>query len=121
MSFAVTAEDDATFKGWLANQRQPAIEPVDVTARRGRDVFMQSTCTMCHTIRGTTAGGAVGPELTHVGSRGTLGAGTLPNVLDDMHRWVRDPQAEKPGTRMPPIEMSDDDLRALASYLESLK
>jgi cytochrome c oxidase subunit 2 len=121
MSFYVTADDDARFKGWLATQRQPAAEPSDDTARQGQQVFMRSTCTMCHTIRGTSAGGALGPELTHVGSRGTLGAGTMPNALDHIQQWVRDPQRPKPGTRMPPIEISDQDIRALATYLESLK
>jgi cytochrome c oxidase subunit 2 len=84
-------------------------------------MFLQSTCSQCHTIRGTTAGGAFGPELTHVGSRGTLGSGTLANTSEHIQRWVHDPQVAKPGTRMPPIEMNDADLQALTSYIESLK
>jgi cytochrome c oxidase subunit 2 len=121
MAFYVTAEDDAAFKRWLSAERQPAAEPSSDDARRGQEVFLRSTCIQCHTVRGTIAGGAVGPELTHVGSRGTLGAGTLPNTLEHLQRWVRDPQDIKPGTRMPPIQMPDEDLRVLTAYLESLK
>lgn len=121
MAFYVTAEDDATFKGWLAGQRQPAVDPADDVTRRGQEIFLRSTCSQCHTVRGTLAGAALGPELTHVGSRGTVGAGTLSNTLEHIQRWIRDPQVIKPGTRMPPIEINDNDLWALTAYLESLK
>jgi cytochrome c oxidase subunit 2 len=121
MAFYVTAEDDATFKGWLAAQRQPAVDPSNDETRRGQEIFLRSTCSQCHTVRGTIAGAALGPELTHMGSRGTVGAGTLSNTLDHIQRWVRDPTVIKPGTRMPPIDINDNDLRALTAYLESLK
>jgi cytochrome c oxidase subunit II len=121
MAFYVTAESDAEFKGWLAAQRRPAVEPSSDLTRRGQELFLKSTCTQCHTIRGTIAGAALGPELTHVASRGSIGAGTLSNTREHIERWVRDPQMVKPGNRMPPNAMSGDDLQALSAYLESLK
>jgi len=121
MALYVTAESDAEFKGWLAAQRRPAVEPSSDITRQGRDLFLKSTCTQCHTVRGTIAGAVLGPDLTHVASRGSLAAGTLSNTREHIERWVRDPQQVKPGNRMPPNAMSDDDLRALSTYLESLK
>jgi cytochrome c oxidase subunit 2 len=82
---------------------------------------MSSTCVTCHTIRGTQAGSRVGPELTHVASRRTIAAGTLPNTREQLMQWVRDPQAIKPGTRMPASRLSEDDLRAVVAYLGSLQ
>jgi cytochrome c oxidase subunit 2 len=121
MAVYVTAESDAQFKGWLVAQRRPAVEPVSDITRRGQELFLKSTCTQCHTIRGTIAGAVLGPDLTHVASRGSLAAGTLSNTREHIERWVRDPQRVKPGNRMPPIAMSDQDLHALSAYLESLK
>ena len=88
---------------------------------RGQQVFLHSTCSMCHTIQGTTAGGRVGPDLTHVASRDTLAAGTLPNTVGHLAGWIVDPQKIKPGVRMPQNSLSPDDLRGLLEYLESLK
>jgi cytochrome c oxidase subunit 2 len=76
---------------------------------------------MCHTVRGTLAGARTAPDLTHLASRRTLAAGTLPNTPEDLRRWLTDPQAIKPGTKMPRVPMSDDDLSALVAYLERLK
>jgi cytochrome c oxidase subunit 2 len=82
---------------------------------------MQSTCVTCHTIRGTDAGSRVGPDLTHVGSRMTVAAGTLPNTRAHLHEWVSNPQRIKPGTRMPASPLSRDELDAVLSYLRSLR
>jgi len=120
MAFAVIARPLAEFQRWIQRQRQAATPPTAAT-RRGHDVFMSTTCVTCHTIRGTQAGSRVGPELTHVGSRRTIAAGTLSNSRDHLRQWVRDPQAIKPGTRMPASRLSDDDLRAVVAYLESLR
>jgi cytochrome c oxidase subunit 2 len=121
MALYVTAEKDAPFKGWLAAERQPAMEPATDQERHGRDVFMKASCPACHTIRGTNAGGLVGPELTHVGSRGTLAAGTVPNTVGHLGGWVSDPQSIKPGVKMPPNKLPGDDFLALLAYLEHLK
>ena len=89
---------------------------------QGRAVFGASGCAACHTIRGTEANGLAGPDLTHVGSRQTLGAGILPNNQGTMAGWIADSQGIKPGNRMPsyPV-LTGQDLRAVAAYLESLK
>jgi cytochrome c oxidase subunit II len=120
MAFTVVAQPVAEFHTWLEIQRRSAAMPTAET-RRGHDVFMSRTCLTCHTIRGTRAGSRVGPDLTHVGSRQTLAAGTLPNTREHLTLWIRDPQAIKPGTRMPATPLSADDLRAVVAYLESLR
>jgi cytochrome c oxidase subunit 2 len=122
MAFALVAEPMEKFQQWIQGQRRPASEPDTDDERRGRDVFMATTCATCHTIRGTAAGGRVGPELTHVGSRLTIGAGTLPNTRDHLGEWVRDPQAIKPGNRMPSHQnLPAADLEAVVTYLRSLR
>jgi cytochrome c oxidase subunit 2 len=124
MAFGVVAEPMSAFLAWIQHQRQPAA-PVEADAssevKRGYDVFMQGPCVTCHTIRGTDAGSRVGPELTHVGSRMTLAAGTLPNTRDHLTEWVRNAQSIKPGTRMPAMALSRDDHAALITYLRSLR
>jgi cytochrome c oxidase subunit 2 len=121
MALSVTAEADAPFKGWLVAERQPALEPATDLARQGRDVFMRGSCSACHTIRGTSAGGLVGPELTHLATRGSLAAGTLPNTRDHLRSWIDNPQAVKPGVAMPPNRLTAEDVQALLAYLEGLK
>ena len=76
---------------------------------------------MCHTIVGTTANGRTGPDLTHVASRPTLAAGTLPNDRASMRSWIQDPQKLKPGVNMPAHHVAPADLDALVAYLETLK
>ena len=122
MAFTVVAQPMGAFLEWIAGQRRPAAEPPDEASRRGRDVFLATTCATCHTVRGTDAGSRVGPELTHVGSRRTIAAGTLPNTRDSFRRWVRDAQAIKPGSRMPAHHhLSEADLESVVSYLRSLR
>lgn len=87
----------------------------------GRDVFMSSSCVYCHTIAGTEARGELGPDLTHLASRQTLGAGILPNTRGNLAGWLLDPQAIKPGNAMPGTDLSGEDLEALLTYLESLE
>ena len=76
---------------------------------------------MCHAIAGTTAAARKAPDLTHVASRSTLAAGTLPNDPQSMAAWIRDPQKLKPGANMPAHNVPDDELDALVAYLETLK
>jgi cytochrome c oxidase subunit 2 len=84
-------------------------------------LFAAKGCANCHAIRGTPARGDVGPDLTHVASRATLAAGTIPNDPAPLRAWLRDPQRIKPGTHMPRLPLTPHDLDALATYLESLK
>ena len=121
MAFTVVAESRADFDAWLEHQRQPAAEPVTEEQARGRDVFLDAPCLMCHTVRGTPAGGKVAPDLTHLASRGTIAAGTLPNTRGNLAGWILDPHSIKPGVKMPATPLSSPDLHALLSYLESLR
>ena len=88
---------------------------------RGREVFLQGPCAVCHTIRGTQALATVGPELTHIASRTMIAGGTLPNNRGNLAGWILNPQNLKPGTKMPPTLLEAEELHALLDYLESLK
>ncbi len=121
MAFEVIADPPDRYAAWASAQRRPAAEPADDTTRRGREVFMGSSCVMCHAIDGTSAGARKAPDLTHVGGRATLAAGTLPNGVEQMQRWITDPQKLKPGVNMPASTFPAGDLGALAAYLVSLK
>jgi cytochrome c oxidase subunit 2 len=121
MAFLVVAERPDSFASWLSRQRDTALTPTDSLARHGKDVFMASSCVMCHAISGTSAGSRIGPDLTHLASRRTLAAGTLANTRENLLGWIVDPQVIKPGARMPPNQLSGPDLLALIAYLETLK
>jgi cytochrome c oxidase subunit 2 len=121
MQFDVVAETPARFNQWYASQLAAAPEPTDSSARRGRDVFLRASCVMCHAINGTIAGSRVGPDLTHLASRPSIAAGTLPNTRGHLAGWIVDPQRIKPGVRMPPNQLSSADLHALLDYLETLR
>ena len=121
MAFEVVAEPPERFAAWLARQRDTASTPDDSIAARGQEVFLASTCVMCHAIGGTPAGSRVGPNLTHLASRRTIGAGSLPNTRGNLAGWIVDPQNIKPGVRMPPNAIAPDDLQALLVYLERLQ
>lgn len=121
MHFVVVAEEEDTFQNWLEQQRQPAPEPTDDFVRRGQQVFLGSSCVYCHTVRGTNATGIVGPDLTHIASRLTLGAGILNNNRGNMAGWIIDPQHIKPGNLMPPTALNSEDLQALLAYLDTLE
>jgi cytochrome c oxidase subunit II len=84
-------------------------------------VFMATGCSSCHTIRGTEAGGRLGPDLTHLGSRLSLAAAQLPNTLGHLAGWIVDPQQVKPGNEMPPQDVSGPELQALLAYLSGLE
>ena len=83
-------------------------------------MFMQRTCIMCHTISGTQAGSSVGPELSHIASRPSIAAGTLPNTRENLGRWILNPQLIKPGVRMPPNALSPADTRFAIDVLHRL-
>ena len=121
MRFVVVAESEEAFQKWRASQLRPANPPATEMQRRGQEVFLGSTCIMCHTVSGTTARGTVGPNLTHVASRDKIAAGSLPNTPGHLAGWITDPQKIKPGVRMPQHNFAPHDLRALLEYLESLK
>jgi cytochrome c oxidase subunit 2 len=121
MAIEIVAEPPEVFDAWLEQQRAPAAIPQSDLQLHGRDVFIRSTCSMCHAITGTPAGAGLGPDLTHLASRAWIGAGTLTNTRDHLGEWIRDPQRFKPGVRMPATPLDDQDLSMLLDYLESLR
>lgn len=121
MELEVVARPPEEFAAWLRRQGEPAAPPRDARAREGEAVFLSGPCVMCHTIRGTPAGGRLGPDLTHLASRRTIGAGTLENNRGHLAGWIADSQRIKPGNAMPPISLEPDRLHALLEYLERLE
>lgn len=122
MAFYAVALEPAEFAAWLEREAQPAREPDTEQLRQGRALFLDSGCGACHRVRGTPAAGEFGPDLTHVGSRHSLAAGTLPLNVGTLAGWIADTQHIKPQNKMPAFNtFSGVELRALAAYLESLK
>jgi len=121
MSIDVSALAPAEFESWRNAQRASADEPGDDLQRRGRDVYLSSSCRACHTIQGTMTAGRLGPDLTHLASRPRIAAGALPNDIGHLAAWISDPQAIKPGTKMPATQLSGGDLTALVAYLGNLR
>jgi cytochrome c oxidase subunit 2 len=93
----------------------------DPQARAGRDVFFATACINCHSIGETKARGTFGPDLTHLMSRETLGAGTVPNTAEKLQAWVRDPQTIKEGCNMPNMQLTENELNQIVAYLLTLK
>lgn len=121
MEFLVVADPIDQFNAWLVDQQKPAAAVTDPDLVQGQQIFMGSACVYCHTIRGTTASGTLGPDLTHLASRRTLGAGVLPNNTGSLSGWIVNAQAIKPGNKMPPMYLDGDSLHALVRYLNTLK
>ena len=121
MSLVLVAESPEDYGRWLVAQKKSAQEPADDQQRRGREVFLGSTCPMCHAVQGTTALAQRAPDLTHVASRQTLAAGTVPNTRGYLAGWITDPHSIKPGVNMPANALEPDDLQALLAYLGNLK
>jgi cytochrome c oxidase subunit 2 len=117
MAFFVVAESREEFEAWRTSQLNAASAPSEKEAMLGEQIFMMRGCALCHTIRGTTAGGRTGPDLTHVASRLTLAAGTLPNSRENLVEWIADPQKFKPGNKMPKVALKEPELDAVAVYL----
>jgi cytochrome c oxidase subunit 2 len=121
MRFVVVAQEPADYRAWLDARREAPPRPAAGTeAADGEAVFLDQACSGCHRVAGTQAAGTKGPDLSDMGSRPTLGAGTAPNDPETLARWIRDAPALKPGVKMPPIELSDREARAVVAYLDSL-
>ncbi len=122
MTFHVVVQEKEDFTRWLESQSTAARSPTEPLAARGRELFLANGCGACHAVRGTPADGMVGPDLTHVGSRLSLGAGILRNEPGDFRRWIASPEHVKPGALMPAFGMlPPGELQAMAAYLEELK
>jgi cytochrome c oxidase subunit 2 len=118
MEIVVVAEPRARFEQWLRTQGEPAAAAANGP---GLQLFESKGCANCHAIRGTPAESHVGPDLTHVASRQTLAAGTIPNDRAHLREFIRDPQALKPGAKMPQLPETPSQTDALVRYLEGLK
>ncbi len=121
MAFVIVAEPVEQFQAWYQAQLQSAPPPATESQINGQKLFLSKPCFMCHRIQGTDAGGRVGPDLTHVASRQTIAAGTLENTRDHLTKWILNSQDVKPGNRMPPIPVDNNELNALLDYVQSLK
>src|SRR6185437_598997 len=122
MSFYVIVQPPARFRAWLRVQSRPAATPTTTAGLLGRRTFLTVGCEDCHAIRGTSAAGRVGPDRTHLGSRRTLAALTIPNTPRMLYDWISNPQAIKPGARMPGFaSLPAAQRRALVAYLEGLR
>jgi cytochrome c oxidase subunit II len=121
MALYVVAEPKAQFDHWLELTAAPAPPPATAELERGQQVLLGSACEYCHRIAGTNASGTIGPDLTHVASRLSLGAATIPNSRGYLAGWILDPQHIKPGNKMPGTDLTGPDLQALLNYLESLR
>jgi cytochrome c oxidase subunit 2 len=122
MRLLVVAEPPAGFAAWMANQSAPARAPFDPVAQAGRSVFESRGCPLCHRVRGTSAAGTVGPDLTHFGTRARLGANSLPNEHAYVMAWATRAQFFKPGVLMPNItDFKETELDSVATYLQALQ
>src|SRR3569623_1674933 len=121
MAFDVKVEGEADFDAWLAGQARGAAAPVVAVLARGRLVGTGGLCAECLVLSCTAARGRAGPDLTHIGSRRSIAAGTLPFSRGALQGWIAQPQALKPGTKMPPVALEPADADAAARYLVALK
>jgi cytochrome c oxidase subunit II len=121
MAFAVIALPPDEFGRWRDRENQSANSPADQLGKQGEALFRARGCALCHNISGTLAGGQLGPDLTHIGSRTTITAGTLPNTPATLGAWIADPQHVKPGNLMPKMPLQSGELIAILHYLEQLK
>ena len=121
MVFYVDAEPPAQFEQWLAREAAAASVPTTPAGIDGRNLFLRSSCAGCHAVRGTSAAGTLGPDLTHLASRQTIGSGLLPLRRDTLSDFVLNAQHTKPGASMPPTEISQLELEAIVDYLMGLE
>ena len=119
MLLRVSVDSPEDFAAWVRAQQQPAVQ--DSRASEGRRVFERTACINCHTVTGTAANGRFGPDLTHLMSRSTIAAGAAANTPEELRLWIQDPDAIKPGALMPAMKLTDTELDAVVTYMETLQ
>ncbi len=119
MLLRVSVDSPEDFAAWVRSQQQPAIQDEKVIA--GKRIFETTACINCHAISGTVADGRFGPDLTHLMSRQTIASGAAQNTTEKLRLWIQKPDAIKPGSLMPAMQLSDSDLDALVRYMETLR
>ncbi|HMD87883.1 MAG TPA: c-type cytochrome, partial [Anaerolineaceae bacterium] len=120
MRFTVVVDTPAQFQTWL-NQQETAIPTLTGQAAQGEQDFLNGACIGCHTVDGTKAQGKIGPNLTHFASRTVFAGAVLTNTPANLAEWLADPQTVKPGTLMPNLHLTQDQINNLVAFLESLK
>lgn len=125
MRARVIAQSPADFDRWVSEQKADAIN--DPAVAQGRDLFMNGqfsggpACAACHAVQGTPAQGIVGPNLTHLASRDRFAGLMFERTDQNLYKWLRDPPAQKPGSKMPDLNLNQEQITALVAYLQSLK
>ncbi len=121
MRVLVFADRPDDFDAWWAAEAADATPPTSEESERGAIAFAEVGCASCHAVRGTDADGELGPDLTHIASRTTLGAGTVDNDRGHLAGWIANAQGVKPGAHMPPIPLTAQQIQDLLDYLEDLR
>ena len=119
MLLRVYVQSRQEFDRWIEEQRRPA--QASATVSEGRRIFETTACINCHAVNGTVSDGRFGPDLTHLMSRETIAAGAAPNTPENLRLWIQNPEAIKPGSKMPPMGLSDHELDAVTAYLVTLR
>jgi cytochrome c oxidase subunit 2 len=121
MRLRVIAHEPQDFERWVSEQRRPPVVPTDALAQRGKELFEGGACIGCHVIEGVSEiENTIGPNLTHVGSRETFAGAIFPLTEENLAEWLANPPAMKPGSLMPDLGLSDEDIEALVAYLMTL-
>jgi cytochrome c oxidase subunit 2 len=118
MLLRVYVDTPEEFASWVRAQKSPVVTDDGVSA--GRRIFETTACINCHTVQGTAANGTFGPDLTHLMSRDTIASGAAENTKEKLRLWIQDPEAIKPGSLMPAMKLSDPDVDAVVTYMETL-
>ena len=121
MRMLLFVDTSAQYAAWFANQDKRAATPTTPDGVAGAAAIGTLGCAGCHTIRGTPLRGTYGPDLTHLASRTTIAAVTLRNTPANLHRWIADPQAVKPGNHMPALPVPPQTLDQIVAYLSELR
>lgn len=121
MRIRVVVETQEDFYEWQKQELVVPRTPSSGLAGKGAQLFQSKACMNCHSIRGTPATARIGPDLTHLNRRQTIGAGVLTNTPENLTKWLYDPQKYKQGSLMPNMKLTDDEVNAIVAYLEALK
>lgn len=121
MRVTLFAESQEDFDDWISGQQTEASSPIDALAIEGEKLFLEGACAGCHAIKGTDAQGNLGPNLTHMASRTKFAGAIFDTNASNLAMWLKDPPGVKPGSKMPNLQLRDEEIEALVAYLQSLK
>jgi cytochrome c oxidase subunit 2 len=126
MKMRMIAHTPEGFQAWLRNEASPAPAPRDSAVALGKQLVTKGACAGCHVIQyaahpDSTTRGRTGPNLTHFGRRYTVAAGILENNAENLSRWLKNPPEVKPGSKMPNLNLKDEEIRYIVAYLQTLQ